>query len=114
MATRAPKKELVWNVYVDDFNGKKIQVYNIFRHGYFYDDLKKTAKKYKEDRVRFEEEVRRDLMYYFWSKCEWEIILSGWPAHDNFEEEKVDVYSQVMLNWEVFINYLWENRSDIK
>ena len=43
MAPRA-KKELVWNVFVDDFNGRKIQVYNIFRHGSFYADVKKYAK----------------------------------------------------------------------
>jgi len=113
MAPRA-KKELVWNVFVDDFNGRKIQVYNIFHHGGFYADVKKYAKKYKDDREKFEEEIKRSLMYYYWSKCEWEIILSGWPPKDDFDEEKVDVYDQVMLNWEIFINYLWENRSSAK
>ena len=113
MAPRV-KKELVWNVFVDDFNGRKIQVYNIFHHGGFYADVKKYAKKYKDDREKFEEEIKRSLKYYYWSKCEWEIILSGWPKKDDFHEEKVDVYDQVMLNWEIFINYLWENRSSAK
>lgn len=101
-------------MYVDNFNGKEIEVYNIFRHGSFYADVKKIAKKYKEDREQFEEEIRRSLMYYFWSKCEWEIILSGWPAHEDFREEKIDVYDQVRLNWDIFISYLWENRSSAK
>ena len=114
LAPRLPKKELVWNVFVGDFNGKRIERYNIFRHGSFYADVKKYAKKYKDDREKFEEEIKRSLMYYYWSKCEWEIILSGWPNKEGFHEEKIDVYDQVMMNWEVFINYLWENRSSAK
>lgn len=47
-------------------------------------------------------------MYYFWSKCEWEIILSDFPPSDRFKKKKVDVYEQVMLNWDKFINYLWK------
>lgn len=46
-------------------------------------------------------------MYYFWSKCEWEIILSDFPPSKKFQEKKVDVYEQVMLNWDIFINYVW-------
>lgn len=111
---KVEKKELVWNVFVSDFNAQRIDVYNIFRHASFFADVKKYAKKYKDDRPRFEEEIRRSLMYCYWSKCEWEIILTGWPAREGYHEEKVDVYSQVMLNWETFINYLWENRGAAK
>ena len=108
------KKELVWNVYIGNFNAQCIEVFNIFHHVRFFADLKKIAKKYKNDREMFEEEVRRNLMYYYWSKCEWEIILTGWPQREGYNDEKVDVYSQVMLNWDVFIDYLWENRGALK
>ena len=28
---------------------------------------------------------------------------------DSFEKEKIDIYDQVMLNWDVFIKYVWDN-----
>ena len=146
---------LIWNVYVGDFNTGKIKLYNIFNHYSFYNDCVKAKKKFKDDKEGFAEEVRRDLHYYFWSKCEWEIILDHWPSgelydmrrtltaqdmysglkypedkllaapdkrfeirvfpeHNRFGCEKIDVYSQVMLNWDVFIEYLWNNRKELK
>ena len=101
---------LEWNVYVEDVNAQKIVVYNIFRHTFFVRDCKKALKEHKEDKDSFLEEVRKELMYYFWSKCEWEIILSDFPPSGRFKEEKVDVYDQVRLNWKVFSEYLWNNR----
>ena len=94
-------------------------------------------------------------MYYFWSKCEWEIILDHWPSgehysmrkiftleemhndlkypedkllgapdrrfevrvfpeHNRYKVKKIDAYDQVMNNWERFIDYLWENRDELK
>ena len=99
-------------------------------------------------------------MYYFWSKCEWEIVLDHWPngeyyelrkvlslqklydamnavgegypdskllatmdrrleirvfpENNRFQCEKIDVYEQVISNWEIFIDYLWNHRSELK
>lgn len=103
---------LEWNVYVDDFNKKEIVVHNIFNHYFFVEDLKKIIKKYT-DKKEFSEQVRKILMYYYWSKCEWEIILQGWPCTKDFKEEKIDVYDQIMLNWNRFIDYVLENKSEI-
>ena len=58
--------------------------------------------------------VRNSLRYYYWSKCEWEIVLSDWPPSETFKKEKVDVYSQVVLNWDIFSEYIWENRKQLK
>lgn len=102
-----------WNVYVDDFNGKKIKIYNVLNHGGFLKDVQNAIKKFKNDKEAFEKEVKSSLMYYYWSKCEWEIILSSWPERKDFKEEKIDVYDQVMLHWDVFINYLWDNQKEI-
>ena len=113
MAPRTQKKELIWNVYIEDYNSRCIETRNIFDHAGFRDDVKKEAKKCKDDRDSFEQAVKSNLMYYFWSKCEWEIILTGWVRREEFKEEKIDVYDQVMLNWGVFIDYLWENRRSL-
>ena len=99
--------ELKWNVFIGNFNHKDIETYNIFDHYLFKEDCDKAWKKHGTDFQKFSKEVKSSLMYYFWSKCEWEIILSHWPPSERFKDKKVDVYEQVMLNWEVFITYLW-------
>lgn len=148
---------LCWNVYCGDFNSGEFEVYNIFRHWAFYDACVKAKKKFKEDRAGFEKEIKSNLMYYFWSKCEWEIILDHWPSgefydlrskstigeltekgiiqekqdhwrckpetevtirvfprNNRFKEKKIDVYQQVENNWDIFIDYLWNNRKELK
>jgi len=47
-------------------------------------------------------------LYYFSEKYEWEINLTTTIEHTTeFENMKTDVYSQVMMNCGVVINYLW-------
>lgn len=72
-------------------------------------------------------------MYYFWSKCEYEVIITSFPMYINQEEleiinnsdrkykiniepdvgVKVDIYSQIMNNFEVFVDYVWNNKDKI-
>ena len=104
---------LEWNVYVEDFNRREIKVYNIFKHDNFLKDCRKLAKTCM-DKTTFAENIRKNLLYYYWSKCEWEIILSDWPTSNKFKNEKVSVFDQIMINWDRFIDYLWENRSELK
>lgn len=103
-----------WNVYYEDFNKREIKTFNIFDHLKVVEDIEEANKKYHQDKENFLECLRRTCMYHFWSKCEWEIILSGWPPVDNFKDEKISVYDQLNLNWDVFCNFVWENRSKIK
>ena len=106
---------LEWNVYVGGFNSREIEVDNVFDHGGFMDDVKKAARKYKDtERDKFEEAVRTSLMYYFWSKCEWEIIIDHWPQHEGWHDKKIDVFDQVQLNWPVFCEYLWSHRAALR
>ena len=87
--------ELEWYVWHGKWGGS-VEPYNIFDHYRFRKDFVKNVKKYVKIRPRlrtpdeiqreqerkeaFLEEVRRDLMYYFWSKCEYEVIITHWPA----------------------------------
>lgn len=130
--------ELVWNVFIE--HNDKIIIHNIFDHVRFMNDLVQI-KKYT-DFEKFEKEVDLSLMYFYWSKCEWEVVVTSFPPYINNEEleklirerdeciknfgrfirtytnlettEKVDVYKQVRMNWKPFINYLWNNRKLIK
>ena len=103
---------LEWNVYVSDFNSKKIETHNVFEHGRFWDDCCKNWKKNKADKEAFAEQLRRDLMYYYWSKCEWEVVVQSWPSGRG--EMKIDVYDQIMLNWDKFVDYVWECGKELK
>lgn len=103
-----------WFVYCENINRRRIEPYNIFNHSGFLDDCKNALRKYTDNKEGFLRMVRSSLRYYYWSKCEWEIVLSDYPPSDSFKAEKIDVYSQVVLNWGVFSEYIWENRIQLK
>lgn len=128
-----PKQiNLEWNVFRHDFNAKKIVKYNVFEHSSFMKNVLKLPK----DKSAFEEQLRKDAMYYFWSKCEMEVIITSWPAYIDSKEyeritkenetrliergeparvlniaptvgSKIDIYEQLMLNWSQFVEYTW-------
>lgn len=102
-----------WNVFIGGFNSRKIEVHNVFDHYRFRQDCKKAAKKFKDDKKAFAEAIRSSLMYYYWSKCEWEIIIDHWPQHDGWKCEKVDVFKQISINWPQFIDYCWDHRKEM-
>lgn len=136
-------KPLSWLVVEYDCNANKIQYYDILE--YREDDIKKMKKKCvtKEE---FAEALRREMMWRYWSKCEWEliirltedgrVILSPWVGCRNPDEveidvtditnfdwkgfaehhigkqifkngAKIDVYDQLMWQWEDFVDYVW-------
>jgi hypothetical protein len=66
-------------------------------------------KKFK-DKDEFAEELRRDLFYYFWAKSEYEILISAWCGSKDTQEVKVDIYSQVMNNFDIFCDYVWNSK----
>lgn len=104
---------LAWNVYIGNCNEQNIEQYNIFRHGSFLEDCKKAAKNNKKDKDAFASNIRNSLMYHYWSKYEWEIVLQHWPPHDRFKDLKIDVFDQVMLNWDAFVDYVWEHKKEL-
>ena len=140
--------KLVWNTYIER-NGK-ICAYNIFNNTTFCESLTKAIKQVKKSRTYlakhvaftdrqlksrlakykkdFYETVRQALLYCFWSKCEYEMVLTDWPtcasvmnlaraiesADNQYRtcvdldvSRKVSVYDQVMLNWDIFCDYIW-------
>ena len=122
-------EKLTWNVLTNDLNKFEIEIYNIFEHGRFCEDIDKAVKKYKKEikdesltkkqktalLEAFRKEVNNSLMYFFWSKYEWEIGVTE-PFDDHiikqdckYPWEKVDVFYQVELNFDVFFDYIYRN-----
>lgn len=99
----------VWNVYKYDVNRTKIYVFNVFDHGTFWNYVKKIFNTSADEMTReyFDKQLERELLFYFWSKCEHEIIITPWVGSDN-AAIKVDIYTQVMNNWKHFSDYTWK------
>ena len=99
---------LKWNVFYYNINSQKIIEFNIFEHSGFLKDVKKCLKQC-ENKDDFAKEIKSSLMYYFWAKSEYEIIISAWCGGNGKESVKIDIYRQVMMNWDKFIDYLWRS-----
>lgn len=102
-----------WNVYIYNINKKRIEPFNIFNHYGFIGNVQKAVSKYK-NKYDFESQLRSELFYHYWSKSEWEVIIAPWCGGDRENDAiKVDVYSQVILNWDLFVDYVWEHRKEL-
>ena len=131
---------MVWNVYREDFNHRAIVEYNIFDHGGFAQDVNKLLKE-DTTKDEFAEQLKRSLRYYFWGKSEHEVVITSWPVYINraelgrlnteYEEynnkwghypyninivpnvgEKIDIYNQVMINFDIFVDMIWREKND--
>lgn len=129
-----------WNVLYHNVNSQKIEEYNIFKHSSFVKDVKKLSNQdlTKED---YAEKLRHIVRYYFWSKCEMETVITSWPpyidgaeldrlstGYEDYNQKyghypykidirldvgrKIDIYQQVMLNFDVFCDYVWKHKEE--
>lgn len=133
------KSNLQYFVYVEDSNRREIKKYNVL-NATIITEIETKLKNLKGllvSKAEFEKVVDSVLLYYYWCKSEWEVIITDWPPHIEVKEldrlvddvkthretyntlpyavtpnlrtaEKVSVYDQIKLNWDIFINYLWE------
>lgn len=95
-----------WNVFYHDPNKDSIEVFNIFEHSGFFKDIEDAHKECK-NKDDFAIKLESSLLYYFWSKCEWETIITPWCGSQINKPKKVDVYWQVMNCWDAFVDYVW-------
>ena len=117
---------------------KQFEAFGTYTYEYWKGDVvfnEKTLKKCSFE-AKFKQDVfavqfRNLLMSYFWSRCEYEIVLTSWPPYITSEQvkeikesteevkyrktinlelaKKIDVFAQIVNNWEPFINYIWDN-----
>lgn len=48
-----------------------------------------------------EEALINKCRYYFCGKCEYEVVVQGWPNEEH--EKKIDVFDQLKANWPTFV-----------
>jgi len=86
-----------FNVIIEDINRKEFIPYDVIPY------LVSCYNKAEEKPSTFDEFkkfIERKAMYQWWSRCQYEIIISSWPSTRG-TEEKWDVYKQVMMNIDV-------------
>ena len=102
---------LVWNVIYYDRHLDRIGIFNIFDHREFLDEVQKSLKNC--DAIdSFADKLCHSLLYYFRYKYEWEIVIRPWSGGRDTKEIKVDVYWQVLNNWDRFLEYVWSTKSN--
>lgn len=99
------KVDLKWYVMIHDFNSDKIIKYNVLAYDYLIDSLKKAIKK-KEITTynELKEFIKRKLMAQYWSRVEYEILVSG--IHTRVEPQKIDVWYQLEMNLDNLVEYI--------
>ena len=103
------KIELEWNVYRHDFNSSEIKTFNIFDHWKFNEDVARDLKR-DLSRNDFARHLRSHLFYFFCSKCEYEVLISPWTGNKEKSTIKIDIFDQVMMNFDIFVDYVWNSR----
>lgn len=100
-----------WNVFWYNYNHKRIEIINIFSlSSTFRKDIDELMKE-KCSKKDFEERLVKILMYSFWCKSEFEITVGAWVApNDTDTNKRVDIYDQVMLNFDKFLDYVWSQK----
>ena len=81
-------------------------------HGRFapYDIMEYLLDKWKESDIKpysFKETrefIKKEAMYQWWARCQYEIIISDWPPSG--KEEKWDVYKQIKMNLDLITRVL--------
>lgn len=95
------KKKLEWYAFMQDFNDNKLVYTNVIR-----EDLIERIKKCNTyDEVK--QQVRIELMSHYWSRSEYEVVVSNWIGKDM--EEKIDVWFQLEPNLDRITEYLIRN-----
>lgn len=92
-----------------DVNHKKFVKYNVM-HYFLREYIESRTSKYlktPQTKEEFIEFVKEWGMYQFWSRCQYEIIITDWPGQT--VEEKIDVWDQMEANLSVVADILMEN-----
>lgn len=105
-------KTLSWKVKYFNCNAQRIEDYDIFK--YSYKDFVKKLKKTCVNKEEFSEAIEREMIYRFWSRSEWELIiefddeghiwLNPWVGCREPANVRIDVTDDKDFDWRGFIS----------
>ena len=85
----------------DDFKKIQPEIKKFFEKHVWSVEYKKCKSLDELIEYALEERLDKMCMYYFWAKCEYEVIVSAWPPRDR-SDRKIDIYTQLKENWDIF------------
>ena len=91
-----PYKVISW-----DFNSDNIEYYDIMP--FLIDSYKRIKKNKPKTFDEIKEFIINESRYRFWSRCEYEVIITGWPKQKR--EVKIDIFNQIMKNIDVITTH---------
>ena len=105
----------IWNTLIHDWNAQDVRVYNVLSHR---EDFIKKLKKKCTTKEEFIELFDRDLLWNFWSRSEYEMILYVEndrvylePWCGTFKEGRIDITDDNTLDWPVFAQKMLDERA---
>lgn len=102
------KKEIIsFNVINFEFNSEKFKSYDVMPYLVNCYEEVKHKKESPKSFEEFKEFVKSKSMYKYWSRCEYEIILSDWPNEK--KRKKIDIHEQIMMNIDLVTEILMRN-----
>lgn len=102
---------LCYKVYYHNVNKDSIDQINIFDFSCLVNFLEKESN-LDHDFDEFNHNLRKELMYYFWSRTEYEMIVSNWCGKK--AERKIDIFEQLDMNWDVFVDMCYKELLSMK
>lgn len=96
--------DLKWNALLFDFNKKKVVDYNVLWSSLPEEIASEIRKEIITDRDSLKDRLSRKFMAQYWSRAEYEIIVSD--LHMRSKEEKIDVYRQIAPNIDRITDYI--------
>jgi hypothetical protein len=97
-----------WKALLFDVNSKQLEEYDVLK---YREKLVKDLKKKCATKEEFVDKLNRDLMWQFWSRCEYEMILyvengrvfvKPWAGVGDPEKYAVDITDRTDLRWPAF------------
>lgn len=89
-----------------EYNRRRFEPYDIMP--YFLNEWKETKKsKRPTNLIDIKNWLRSRAQYMYWSRCEYEVILAGWPNTDN--QRKIDIYDQIVMNLPLVVEVFCKN-----
>ena len=105
------EKKLKFYVLLFDPNKKEPIMFNIFDNVVVKEEVIRALKK-KINKEEFREILYKTCKYVFWSRCEYKMVVTGFPVND--KSEKVDAWFQIEPNLDFLVDYIFENFKKIK
>jgi hypothetical protein len=108
MTEKRKNKNLEWYAFYQDFNNTELVFTNVLDIEVVEDILKRVKSKSDFRKIdsydTLKEALRSYLMWRYWCKSEYEVIVSNWTGKDF--EKKIDIWYQLEPNLDRITEYV--------